>query len=223
MPHTNGRYQQALGFTDGVLILTPLSAVNTGDAATATRNAEGDYSWHVINAKAPVFAFNLGEGQLFRTGFTDPGLQEQFGGSGGPDAYPQGYPGDGVTAMSALQEITPRTVPRLKGIRLISINVMYKVGTNDLASFTMALDKTVLTNNAAVAVTNIIAAAQGNLVLTARANIYCIETAVPAAGAVFNIADLSQFWLELAPTSGAAGGSTFDLYGVRVKVEFNFN
>lgn len=220
MPHTDGRYQMAQGFNDGVIMLLPNRAVATGDAATATRNAAGNFSWVVAENKAPVFSFNLGDGLIMRTGYTpDADLQVQNPGSQSVDAYPQGYP----PFAGALTNITPRTTPRLKGIKLLSFAVAYKVVAHDLASFTCRVDKTVLANTVAPAITSILASGNNGLSLVANANPRVVEVALAAAEQVYRVSDLSQYWLELAPTSAAAGGDGFELYGVRVKVEFNFN
>ena len=218
MPHTDGRYQQALGFNDGIIMLLPSKAVNTGDAAAATRNAAGDFSWHVVNNKAPVFSFNLADGQLMRTGYTDADLQVSNPSANSVDAYPQGYP-----PMAGVSYITPRTALRLKGIKLLSVSVIYKVTTTDLTSFNLQMDKTVLADGAAPVVTSIIAVGQNGLSLAQQANLHAVEVAIPGAQQVYCISDLSQYWLELSPVTPVAGGSAFDLYAVRVKVEFNFN
>lgn len=228
MPHTNGRYQQALGFNDASIFIGAEQAINTGDAGTVTRTAEGNYNLSWVNNKAPVLAWNVLDYLVTRLGFSpDPDLQEQFGGTGVPaDAYPQGYPsgGDGFyTAGAALQPITPRRVPRLKGIKLSSIGLVYQVGTNNLQLNTCCMDKTVFVNGVAPAITNVLASAANGLSAVASATPYVIDVAVPAAFQVYNITDLQQFWFETALTSGAAGGSTLVVWGIRVRASFNFN
>ncbi len=223
MPHTQSRYQQDLGFTDGLLVLSDFAIVPTGTGAPTvpTRNGVGDISWNIGAAVGPInYSMNLANGRLFRSGFGED-LQEQFGGAGIPaSAQFQGRP-DTIGAMSALQQITPRTALKLKGIQINSINLIYLITGAALTTHTCRLDKSAFANNVALASTSVLASAANGLQTAIQANPYCTEIAMPASFQVYQISDLSEYWFEVTATTQAAGA--YRLYGARAKVTFNFN
>lgn len=215
MPRTASRYNQDLGFVDGVLFLSANEAIATGGASTLTRNAAGDLSHNAGAAVSPIYSFNLGAA-LLRTGIADD-LQQQFGGSGVPGgAYPQGRP-----PFTAAQLLSPRTTNLLKGIKILSFGVVYLVTGAALTGHTCRVDKTVYANNVANAISAIVASGANGLATATQANPYVTEVALSAAEQVYRVSDLSQYWIEVAPTT--QGGGAYRMYGVRVKVEFNFN
>lgn len=228
MPHTQSRYQQDLGFSDGVVLFGPRqiipSVAATGLPPTTetilTRNAAGDISYNQIASQAVLYDVNMGAGQLFRTGFGED-LQEQFGGAGIPaSAQFQGRP-DTIGAMAQLQEITPRTALKIKGIQINSIAVIELISGAALTAHTCRLDKTLFANNVAASITSIIASGANGLPTATQANPYVTEIPLAANQQIYRISDLSEYWLEIAATT--QGGGTYRLYAVRMKVTFNFN
>src|SRR5258707_6389602 len=116
MPHTQSRYQQDLGFSDGRVFLgvgdlVPNSVAN----GVVTRNAAGDWSVNQAASLAVIYAGNLTNALIRRTGFGED-IQEQFGGTGIPgSAQPQVYRPDVIPAMNTGQQLQPRTALKLKG------------------------------------------------------------------------------------------------------------
>lgn len=223
MPHTSSRYQQDLGFTDGIIMIDAGGFIYSGTgSATLTRNGVGDFvSTHAAaGVETNNWSTNLARGQMFRTGFGQD-LQEQFGGTGiAADAEFQGRP-DTLGAMSALQQLTPRTAFMVKGVKLLSIAVLYKITTQALTSITCRADKSVFANNVAIASSVVLASAANGLATATQANPYVTEVPIVAGNQVYQISDLSQIWFEVTPVMANTG--VFQVYGIRVKVEFNFN
>src|SRR5260221_13722024 len=149
MPHTQSRYQQDLGFTDGRVFL------GFGDfvwyvlaQAAVARNAAGNWSInHVAADNTTNYAANLTNALIRRTGFGED-LQEQFGGTGIPaSAQPQIYRPDVIPAMAAAQQLQPRTALKLKGLKLLSFDVIYLITTAALVAHTCRVDQANFTNN----------------------------------------------------------------------------
>jgi hypothetical protein len=247
MAHTKSRYMQDLGFPDGVLIFGPadILASGTNPAVLTNNNAQAPADWsfnNTANTTAMNLDVNLGEGQMLRTGFFED-TQNAFGSSfgsglGGFIAGPSGNPGSGIPgsaeyqgrpdtigAMAALQELTPRTSFKTKGIQFNSINVMYSVTGNALTSITARLDKVALNNGAVLPLvpTNLLATGANGLLTAISATMYAIEIPLPTAIQVYQIADLTEYWFRLVVTPSAATANNFKLYGVRAKATFNFN
>lgn len=227
MPHSAGRFQQDLGFVDGIMILGPEDAIATGGASALTRNAAGDLSHNAGAAVAPIYTFNLGKAQFFRTGYQID-LQEQFGtaaGVAGPSAVANtGGPDGGVTGrppFTGNTQITPVAGNRLKGIKLLSMKCIYLITGAALTGHTLRVDKTVYANNAALAISAILAVAANGLQTAIQANPYVTAVALAAGQQIYRVSDLSQYTIEQAPTTQAAGA--FRLYGIEVLCEFNFN
>lgn len=215
MPHTASRYQQDLGFTDGVILFTP-ALINISGTATITRNVAGDWSINQAASLTVRYGMNLADGLIYRTGFGED-LQEQFGGTGiAGSAGPQGRP-----PFTGSTPITPRTALKVKGIKLLSFGVIYLIGGAALTTHTTRVDKTVHANNVANAITAVLATGANGLQTAIQANPYVTEVALSAGEQVYRISDLSSYWLEVEAVSAAAG--SYRMYGVRVKVEFNHN
>jgi hypothetical protein len=216
---------QDLGNPDGVLFLSPGSLLISGSSVNPTRNAAADWSQNLAASSSATYAFNLAEGQIIRLG-TSEDLQEQFTGQGGiaGDARPQFARPDQIAAMSALQEITPRTANKTKGIKFTgACQVAYLISTANLTSHTIRIDKAVMADNAALSVTNLLAVGANGLQTAFRANMY-VTTVTGIAAALtgsYTVSDLSELWLEIAVTTPVS--STYRLYGVRFGIEFNFN
>lgn len=157
------------------------------------------------------------------------------GGTGIPaSAEPQGRPGssalqDGfilpgipqpASGMGALQEITPRTGLKLKGVKPLSIAVIYKVVTNPATTLTCRLDKLTFVNGVANAPVNLLASGANGLTNVAAATPVVVNVAIPNA-VFYQVTDLSEMWFELSVITPAGG--TFQYYGCRLIYEFNFN
>lgn len=221
MPHTSSRYQQDLGFTDGYIHIPAPDFISTGAAATLTKNAVGDISWNVGAALAAIFDVNVSDGQLFRTGFGED-LQEQFGGTGIPaSAQPQFYRPDVIGNMNTAQQLQPRTALKVKGIKPISLKVIYLITGAALTLHTIRVDKTIYVNNVANAITSMIANGANGLATAVQANPYVTTVPFPAVQQVYQVSDLEAMWVEIAATTQAAGA--YRLYGVELTIEFNFN
>jgi hypothetical protein len=156
-------------------------------------------------------------------------------GTGVPaSAEPQGRPGssslqDGyilpgspqpATGMGTLQEITPRTALKIKGIKPLAIAVKYKVITNPATALTCRIDKVLFANGVANTITNVLASGANGLTNVASANPYVIVVPIPNAVA-YQIADLTEMWFELGVQTPAGG--TVQFYGVRLLAEYNYN
>ena len=122
--------------------------------------------------------------------------------------------------MATLQEITPRTGLKLKGIKPLGISVKYKVLTGAMTTLTCRIDSTKYVNNVANAITSVLASGANGLVNVAQVNPYVTAIAIPNA-VFYQVNDLTDLWFEITVTSPV--GNTFQLYGVRMLVEYNFN
>lgn len=141
-------------------------------------------------------------GNLFGDGFILPGSPQ---------------PGSG---MAALQQITPRTGLKLKGIKPLAIAVKYKVVTNPATALTCRIDTVKFQNGIANSITNILASGANGLTNVAAATPYVIVVPIPNAVA-YQVADLTEMWFELGVQTPANG--TVQFYGVRMLVEYNYN
>ena len=215
MPHTQSSYMQDLGFADGVVFLDAVAAIATGGASVLTRNAAGDLSHNAGASVAPIYSFNLGR-LLQRTGVGED-LQEQFGGTGiAGSAAPQGRP-----PFTGASQLAPRIANKLKGVKLLSFGVAYSITGAALTAHTCRVDKSVFANNVAVAISSVLASAANGLATATQANPYVTEVALAAGQQIYRVSDLSQYWVEVAPTT--QGGGAYRMYGIRVKFEFNYN
>jgi hypothetical protein len=253
LPHTHGRYMQDLGFVDAMISFgaNDIEAYSITGTVALTRSAAGNLFWNVAASSTAFFEVGLLSEQVRRSGFAED-LQNVFGstfggglggpvaGPGGPgsgipaSAEPQGRPGssslqDGyilpgspqpASSMGTLQEITPRTGLKIKGIKPLSITVIYQVTTGAMTTLTMQLNQVIYKNGVALAITNLLASGANGLINVAAATPYV--TVVPIPNAVYyQITPLTQLWLEFnlsAPVS-----NSFQLYGVEMNCEFNFN
>ena len=223
MAHTQGRYQQDLGFTDGIIVyaaqaFSQLPAVS----GALTRNNPADFSWNVGAGAGPLnLQVNLFNGEMLRTGFGED-LQEQFGGTGIPaSAQPQFYRPDVIGGMASLQQITPRTALKTKGIKPLALKVSYLITGAALTTHTCRVDKIVYVNNVANAVTAIIATGANGLATATQANPYTTVVPFPANQQLYQITDLASMWFEITVTT--QGGGAYRLQGAELSVEYNFN
>lgn len=255
MAHTKGRYQQDMGFTDGIINYgaTDIAAIASAGTVTLTRNGPADIAWQLNASSTATFSIPLFETLILRTGMfedTQNVFGSTFGGGlgSGISAGPSGLPGSGIPAsaepqgrpgsatlgdgfilpgapqpasgMASLQQITPRTGLKLKGIKPLSLAVKYKVLTGAATALTCRLDTVKFANNTANVITNLLASGANGLVNVAQANPYVTTIQIPNA-VFYQVTDLTEMWFEVACQEPAA--QTFQLYGVRMTAEFNYN
>jgi len=156
-----------------------------------------------------------------RTGFGED-LQEQFGGTGiAASAQPQIYRPDVIPAMSAAQQLQPRTALKAKGIKPLALKLRYLITGAALTTHTCRVDKTVFANNAAVSVTSVIASSANGLATATQANPYVTTINFPSSAQTYMVTDNAELWFEVTVTT-AAGGA-YRLYGAEFLFEYNFN
>jgi hypothetical protein len=224
MPHTASRYQQDLGFTDGYFYISAATFIASA-SAVLTRNAASDFSYNLGSSLGPItLSAPLSEGTLVRTGFGED-IQEQFGGTGIPgSAQPQVYRPDVIPAMSAIQQITPRTALKVKGFKPISIEVIYQITVANLTTHNVRVDKINHGNQATDTITSMIADGANGLSKTfgtAATSKYVTLVPFPAGQQIYQITDLANIWAEITVTTPAS--SLYRLYAIVVDVEFNYN
>jgi hypothetical protein len=221
-------------------------------ALTRVSGTAGLVAWNVAASSSVFFEINLMDTLIRRSGFfedTQNALGSTLGGglggfSGGPSgspgtglpasAEPQGRPGssalgDGfilpgspqpVSAMGALQELSPRTALKIKGVKPLSLTVFYQVNVGAMTTLTCTLIQNIFKNNTAVAQTVLLASGANGLVNVAQTNPYV--TNIPIPNAVFyQIAPNTQLWFEMNVAAPAL--NSFNLYGVELLCEFNYN
>ena len=223
MAHTEGRYQQDLGFSDGRIFFGPgdLNVIVSGGTAPLTRNAAGDISYNLANSSTVVFLANVTQQILRRTGFSED-LQEQFGGTGiAGSAQPSPYRPDLIGAMNTGQQLQPRTAFKLKGFRLLSMDVIYSIAGAVATTNTIRVDQTLFVNNTANAITAVLANGANGLATATQANPYVTNVPLAAGQQIYRITADQQLWIELNVATGASG--TYKLYGLDCLVEYNFN
>lgn len=220
MPHTQSRYQQDLGFTDARVFLGLGDLVNSANGVL-TRNAAGDWSYNQAASLAGIYAANLTNALIRRTGFGED-LQEQFGGTGIPaSAQPQVYRPDVIPSMNTGQQLQPRTALKLKGLKLLSMDVVYLITGAALTLHTIRVDQSNFANNVALAPSVVLANAANGLATAVQANPYVTNVPLGAAQQIYRNSVDSELWIEVAATTQAAGA--YRLYGFDCLCEFNYN
>lgn len=222
MPHTQSRYQQDLGFTDGRIFLGPGDLVSVATVAPAiVRNAAGDWSLTRTAAGAETLniAANLLNAIIRRSGFGED-LQEQYGGTGIPgSAQAQIYRPDVIPAMNTAQQLQPRTALKIKGVKLLSIDAIFRVTVVNLTSNNLRVDQALFANNVAPAITAILAPTALNTVV--QANPYVQNISLAAAQQIYrNLVD-QELWIEATVVMANTG--KLDFYGFDCLVEYNYN
>lgn len=222
MPKTQSRYQQDLGFTDGRVFLGPGDLVpNSVANGVVTRNGVADWSVNQAASLAVIYAANLTNALIRRTGFGED-LMEQFGGTGIPaSAQPQVYRPDVIPSMNTGQQLQPRTALKLKGLKLLSIDVIYQITGAALTLHTLRVDQANQVNNVALVPTVILANAANGLATAVQANNYVTNVGLLAAQQIYRNSVDSAIWIEIAATTQAAGA--YRLYGFDCLVEYNYN
>lgn len=222
MPHTQSRYQQDLGFTDGKIRAVPSQEIIAFGTTVLTRTAAGNINYAQAQSQAVTYELNISTLLARRLGFGED-LQEQYGSQSGAgiaaSAQSRTYRPDQIGAMGAGQQLQPRTAFKTKGFRLVSFDVIYLIGTNPLSVHTCRLDQTLYPAAAAPVITPILASGANGLPTAASANIG-ITTVIPVVQPYFTTND-ADLWLELAVTTPAGG--TYTLWGFDIAFEFNNN
>ena len=216
MPHTASRYQQDLGFPDGIISFGFNEFLSIGGAAgTVTQNAVGDNSLNFGASASAKLDLMFNKDLILRTGFGED-LQQQFGGTGiAGSAGPQGRP-----PFAGSSQLTPRAAFKTKGIKYASLALKYAITGAALTAHTCRVDRVVFANNVANAVTSILASGANGLATATQANPYVTEIPLPGFTG-YSITDLADKWLEVVATT--QGGGAYRFYGARLKVEFNYN
>jgi hypothetical protein len=173
------------------------------------------------NIFGSTFGGGLG-GSAAGPGSAGTGIPASADPQGRPDAFILPGTPQPASGMSTLQEITPRTALKLKGFKPLSINVMYKVLTGAATSLTCVLTQTKVVDNQTIASqqTNLLVSGANGLVNVSRANPYVTAIALPLAQ-YYQITPNTALWFEVAVQEPA--GNTFQLYGIDVLCEFNYN
>jgi hypothetical protein len=223
MPHTQSRYQQDLGFTDGRVRASVGDIIFTGATLAITRVAAGQ--WGVVlgtpAAQANTFAINVTQALVRRLGFGED-LQEQFGGAGIPgSAQPQFYRPDVIGAMSAAQQLQPRTALKVKGFKLLSFDVLYSLGVAAATTHTCRVDQSVFSNNVAIATTAVLASGANGLATATQANPYVTNVPLAAGQQIYRTLADTDLWIEDVITGAATTTVTF--WGFDLIMEFNYN
>jgi hypothetical protein len=167
------------------------------------------------------YAGNLTNALIRRTGFGED-IQEQFGGTGIPgSAQPQVYRPDVIPAMALAQQLQPRTALKLKGIKLLSMDVIYLITGAALTLHTIRADQANFVNNVALVPSVVLANGANGLATAIQANPYVTNVPLLAAQQIYRNSIDSELWIEIAVTTQAAGA--YRLYGFDCLCEFNFN
>lgn len=234
MPHTQSRYQQDLEFNDARVFIGPgdIAFFSSAGSAPITRNAAGDWSFNIAVSTTGFLGCNLSQAILRRTGFFED-TQNFYGGAGIPaSAQAQNYRPDVLGAMSATQQLQPRTALKVKGYRLLSFDAIYVVTGAAFGTLQSRLDLTKQVTGVANSITNIIPVANNGLTNVVSANPYVINLALttaqlqaisnPAGGSPGYVTLVDEsLWLELDVVTGASASGKF--YGFDVTIGYNFN
>jgi hypothetical protein len=108
--------------------------------------------------------------------------------------------------------------PRVKGIKLLSFDVIYQVLTLAASLAQIGVTRTVFANGVAPAVTAVLPLAANGLPTAVSAQ--PTVTNVPLANPAYVAASDSEYLINLKLTAGATG--TITVFGIVVKFEYNF-
>jgi|ERR1700730_2477145 len=223
MSHTEGRYQQDLGFTDGEIFCGPGDIVwDVAAQGVIARTAAGQWTVnHPAAANTTNYAVNLTTAILRRLGFFED-LQEQFGGTGiSGSAQQQFYRPDQSAGMSTGQQITPRTTFKIKGFKLTEYDIIYSIGTANLTGHTTRVDQTQYLNGLAPVTTSVLASGANGLATAFTAQPYVTTVTLPAAQQIYRTLSDLALWIEVQVV--AAATSVYNLIGIDCDIEFNYN
>jgi hypothetical protein len=229
MPTTEGIWMQNTAPNDMQIFIDPHHLWVASGSATLTRSGTGLVNLAIGASQACVI-----EGLFtptLRTGmYATPALdQQQFGtaasqpgpstvaNTSGPLALKPGFPPILAANMATLGAI--QTGPIAKGVQINSLDVIYSVAGAALTSATVGVTKTVFANNAAPAVTVLLANVANGLPTAIQANPYVTNVALPTPAFITN--NDAEPIIELDLTTASGGTST--LYGIVVRCSFNYN
>lgn len=231
MAHTEGRYQQDLGVTDGRIRIGPGDIVFTGATLAISRAAAGQWGIALGTpaAQANTFAANVTQALLRKTGFFED--TQQFFGAANPNspaataipgsAQVRYYRPDVIPAMNTGQQLQPRTAFKKKGIKLLSFDAIYSIGVANATSHTARVDQTIFVNNVAAATTSVLASGANGLATATQANPYV--TNVPLTNILdgYYITPDMDVWIEEVITG--AGTTTLTFWGFDLLIDYNWN
>lgn len=231
MPHTQSRYQQDLGFPDGRIFARAGDGVQAVGTTVLTRDSAGLVSYHQAASLTVNYEVSVTDLLFRKTGFFED-LQEQFGPSNpnspaataiAGSAQIRTYRPDVIAAMSAGQQLIPRTAFKTKGIKLKSYDVIYQISTLALTSQVTTVVQTLFANNVANASSVLLASAANGLQTAVQANPYVTNVVISPAPAVdgYFITPDQEVGLEVTVVTPAT--STYILYGIELVFDYNYN
>jgi hypothetical protein len=184
----------------------------------------GDWSLNQLSSLTTIYGVNVTNALLRRGGFFEDiqaGLQIPSTSIVG-SAQPQFYRPDVIGNMNTGQQLQPRTAFKLKGFKLLEIDVVYLTGTLALTSISLRVDQSNFVNNVALVPTVVLAAGANGLSTAVPSTGPFVTTVVlPANQQIYRISNDSQLWIDLTVVTPAT--STFRLYGFDCDFEFNYN
>lgn len=129
----------------------------------------------------------------------------------------------GPPPFSGINQLTPVTAPRPKGIRLQSISVIYQItGASGITVPTVGVFQTTYGYATAPVVTTLLAQATNGLLTAANAQPYITLIPIANANKIWLTNNNEIITVELDFTSGAAT-SVLDVLGIQFNVDFNYN
>jgi len=221
MSRTQSRYDCDTGYGDGVIPFAPKDFMPIG-TTVFTENASGDISWNQAASQTVTYLASLST-ILYRLGLLDQ-TYEQFGSSSaGPGTTPAGVSGPPPYKTSSGKPIwlNPVTTNRPKGITFLDFTLAYLIGGAALTTHTIGLTSSLFKNNTAISVATIITNAANGLATATQTLPYVTKVSVAAASQVYEIADLTNYMLELDVATQTAG--TYRMYGGWLHVMYNYN
>lgn len=237
MSATDGRWIAEKGFTDGQFFIGASKFVDIAGLATGPTNPSlGLLEKTVPSGDAATFVAEL-DMLLLRSGMyaSSADDQEQFGtaaqvaptlvqpgpstvsGTGGPLQLPQGQPPMTATKLATVSG-NYVSGPPIKGIKIISFDIIYQVNTVAAGAATVGLTETVYANGVAPVATALVAIAANGLPTATAAHPQVTNVAL-ATPAYIKATD-TQILLNLNLTAGSGG--TITLFGAVIKFNYNF-
>lgn len=208
MPFTKARWEAFSPHTDGTLYVPATAATVISGTVGASKIAAGDYAATLGNSITAVLAFPLPA--ILRPG--EPHLEDTF-------PYEQYNPPTGPPyTIPGLNAQSP--VPVLKGIQLISVDLIYLVGTDALTSNEAGIFVKQDVNGASPNVTTLVALAANGLATAASSDRYVTNIAVPSSERNFIVTPDSVLTVEWDLETPSGG--TADVFGVVFNFFFNY-
>lgn len=223
MPHTQSRYMQDLGNVDGRLFVGPQGMLVSG-TTVLTRTAAGNWNFAQGNSQTVIYAVNVTEQVMRRTGVGED-LQQQFGGAGvAGSAQIRTYRPDVIRNMNTGQQLQPRTSNKTKGFNLLGFSVTYKVAGAALTAHTCRVDSHTFSNNVADSIAALLASGANGLQTVVQTNPYVTVVSIAGSlvpGGNYFVTQTGEVFIEVSAQT--AGGGTYVLYGIDLSIDFNLN